>query len=184
MLGWVLPSVLEEEIGVVLYDVCGELRVFSFSFLNSFLTPAFLWTQRNLSWKGSLDAIWSKLCSNQVTETRTAYAVFVALGLTKAGSSGGGVLCLPWVSNTSSHSRFCYSPGVMGWHMTAGERPSCSLPSSYSAGQAALKKAACFAAGVCGDGSVRVKDMYHVRETVISSWWMLFLSPSYHCHFL
>lgn len=89
----------------------------------------------------------------------------------------------PMVSNTSSCSRFCYSPGVMGWHMTAGERPSSNLPSSYPAGQAALQKAACFAAGIWGNGSVGVKDVYHVRETVISSLWVLFLSPSCHCHF-
>lgn len=94
-----------------LCGVCGELRGFFFSFLNSFLTTAFLWSQSNLSWKGSLNAIWSKLCPNQVTKARAAYATFVAPGLTKAWSSEAEALCFSWVSNTRVCKRFCLSPG-------------------------------------------------------------------------
>lgn len=146
-------------------------EVFSFSFLNSFLTPAFLWLQSNLNWKGSLDAIWSKLCWNQVTETRAAHAVLVALGLTKAGSSEGGVLASHGCQIPAHAAGFARV--LVGWDMTAGQRPSSSLPSSSSAEQAALQKAACFAAGIWVSGSVGVKGMYRVRVMVISSWWVL-----------
>lgn len=51
---------------------------------------------------------------------------------------------------------------LVGWDMTAGQRPSSSLPSSSSAEEAAMQKAACFAAGIWGSRSIGVKGLYHV----------------------
>lgn len=100
----------------------------SFFFFNSFLTPAFLWSQSNLSWKGSLNTIWSKLCSNQVTKARAAHAMLVALGLTKVWSSAAEVLCLSWASDTRVCRRFCSLPWWDGaWLLEASFPPACPL---------------------------------------------------------
>lgn len=153
-----------------LCGVCGEPRGFFFSFLNSFLTPAFLWSQSNLSWKGSLNAIWSKLCPNRVTKARAAYAMFVALGLTKAWSSEAEALCFSWVSNTRVCRRFCLPPG------RDGARPrEASLPPTCPPPLPAEPPCRAEGCWLCrwGEGSAGGKSVYRVRETAITSWWVL-----------
>lgn len=46
---------------------------------------------------------------------------------------------------------------LVGWDMTAGQKPSSSLPSSSSAEQAALQKVAALLQGIWDSGSVGVK---------------------------
>lgn len=145
----------------------GSWGFFFFSFRNSFLTPAFLWSQSNLSWKGSLNAIWSKLCSNQVTKVRAAHAMLVALGITKARSSAAEAPCLSWASNTRVCRRFCSLPCGMGhscWRQ-AFLQPALLLWRPGCHADCCLCCCCCWGDWVLG--------FYHVRETVITSWWVL-----------